>query len=147
MDEFRSYGISSSVYARLARGSRLSVSDLVHLVERRVSEDLIIRHLEESGEIYRLSTPELKRLARAGAGDDLLEFMGGERRRYAGPPVYYEYDPYHDPYFYDYYPGPSVGVYYHEGYSRGYHHRGHNHSHDRPRYPHERIKDRLDRIF
>ncbi|MDR3404425.1 MAG: hypothetical protein P4L99_18135 [Chthoniobacter sp.] len=136
LGQIRQRGVSSAVVGKMQEGRVLSPGDVIELTRRGVSDNFIIRQIEDAGVDYVLNRDDIKRLQAAHVSRPVMDalfaasddFAGrynppGRAHVYAGPgyPAYYG-DPYYGayPYFYPY-GGVSVEVG-GGGYCGHYHH-------------------------
>lgn len=127
--QVRQSGVSPAVVGKFEHSSELRPGEIIELTKRGVSDDLIIKQIEDAGVDYVVNADDVKRLRRAHVSKPVLDALlaasdefardhapGRQPRVYAsiyGPSVY----DYEDPYFYG--PGYGVPVY---GVGLGYYH-------------------------
>jgi hypothetical protein len=121
----------------------IDVSVVLDLLDAGVSDRAIERYVEKNEFAFDLSSRDLKDLKKAGASDDLIEFLQGREDDEYGdaeeygqeygvssyPPSYYSYGLYYGypyyysglyyPYYYPYYYGPSFNYSYRYPYYGG----------------------------
>jgi len=62
-------------YVRVQQGQPLSISDVKALAAAKVSDDLIISQIRNSGTVYHLSTADIIDLHNAGVSENVINFM------------------------------------------------------------------------
>lgn len=69
-------GVNPSTYARIENGRVLGYTDILNLVKADVPEAAIVSYLKSTKAPYRLTTAQLEQLTDAGAGSDLVNYLG-----------------------------------------------------------------------
>lgn len=123
--QLQSLGIDSRTYAKIVNQRVLSYSDIYGLVQKKVPDPVIVSYLKSTHAPYTLTDAQLQKLSDAGAGADLVNYLGksvgyfeATERNQTGGAGKWKNDPYFaDPYFmgeppFDYgWDGPGFGLY------------------------------------
>jgi len=127
LGQIRQRGVSSAVVGKMQNGRVLSPGDVIELTRRGVSDNFIIRQIDDAGVDYILNRDDVKRLQAAhvsrpvmdalfAASDDFASIYAppGRVRAYATYPAYpyygFDYNAYPYPFPYSSYPYPYGGV-------------------------------------
>jgi uncharacterized protein YcfJ len=60
---------------RMDRGEPLTLNDVIRLSQVGVSDETIIKYLDESGSIYNLTQMQIRRLQDAGVSERIIQYM------------------------------------------------------------------------
>src|SRR5581483_6658484 len=101
------HGVSAMVEDKMLHGDWLSLNDIVELSQRGLSPQFIIRYLDATAPVYRLSSSDVVQLRHAGVSPEVIDYL-------LATPEYYARRVYYAPY--PYYPYPTVFV------AGGFHH-------------------------
>ena len=131
--DVRTKGLSARTLSKIEHRGTLTPENIIELKNRRVSDDLVIRHLDTIGVDYIPQKEDIKGMRAAGVRPEVITTVVRAGNRYVGylnaPPAYYysyssfwgdPYYPYGPRYYYEPY-GPSYGLGF--GYSRYHRHR------------------------
>ncbi len=69
-------GVNPSTYAKIESGRVLGFTDILNLVKADVPEAAVVSYLKSTKAPYRLTTAQLEQLTDAGAGSDLVNYLG-----------------------------------------------------------------------
>ncbi|HLB52337.1 MAG TPA: hypothetical protein VJK48_01335 [Chlamydiales bacterium] len=64
---------------RMDRGDPLTLNDVIRLSQVGVSDETIIKYLNETGSIYQLTQTQIRRLQDAGVSERIIHFMAETR--------------------------------------------------------------------
>ena len=110
LEQLRAQNVKPEVYAKAEELKSLSLADIEHMLSQGVPEPSIVYHLRKTRATYRLTTDDVDRLRRAGASENLIDYLLRTPLEYR--PAYWPYYPY-GPYYYWGYPYPyPYGPYY-----------------------------------
>ena len=79
----RHFGADGVVLEKLERGGRLSLPDLEELGRRGVPDEVVLQHLQQRGDVYRLTTAQVLQLREAGVTDRVIDYLLGSPERMA----------------------------------------------------------------
>ncbi|HSX14035.1 MAG TPA: hypothetical protein VLE96_06435 [Chlamydiales bacterium] len=65
---------------RMDRGEPLTINDIIKLSQSGVSDDTIIRYIQEKQTIYNLTQAQARRLRDAGVSQQVIQFMLNKNR-------------------------------------------------------------------
>ena len=71
-----SQGVNASTLKRIQNGRVLGFDDILNLVQRHISEKAIVAYLQSTHAPYRFTTSQLDQLSQAGAGSNLVNYLG-----------------------------------------------------------------------
>lgn len=74
--ELSSRGVNSSTLKRIQSGRVLGFDDILNLVQLHISEKAIVAYLQSTHAPYRFTTSQLEQLSGAGAGSNLVNYLG-----------------------------------------------------------------------
>ena len=69
-------GVDSRTYAKIHAGRVLSYSDILGLVQDKIPDAAIVSYLKSTHAPYRLTDSQLGKLDDAGAGSELVNYLG-----------------------------------------------------------------------
>lgn len=75
-------GLDEATYARISRGRVLGYGDVMALVRAGVPGSMIVPYLRATRTPYDFPTPQINALVRAGADDELINYLGKARGIY-----------------------------------------------------------------
>jgi hypothetical protein len=121
-------GVPSATQQRIQNGRVLDFDDIMSLVKAGVSDNAIVAYLKSTKAPYKFTTTQLEQLTNAGAGSDLVNYLGqsigyyeASKRSQIGGSKWDSHPYFNDPFFwgdapFDYgFPGEWGG----EGFYRG----------------------------
>lgn len=76
LEKIAATGVAPSTYAKIESGRVLQFPDILNLVKADVPEEAVVSYLKSTKAPYRLTTAELEQLSDAGAGSDLVNYLG-----------------------------------------------------------------------
>ncbi len=100
-------GIDSRTYAKIAAGRVLDYSDILGLVKDNIPDPVVVTYLKSTHAPYRFTDSQLSALSDAGAGSDLVNYLGqsvgyfeASQRSQTGGAKWDKHSYFVDPYFY-----------------------------------------------
>lgn len=69
-------GVDPAVVSKMETGRVLTYNDILVLVNAQAPEQLVVGYLKSTKAPYRLTTTQLQGLSSAGAGSDLVNYLG-----------------------------------------------------------------------
>jgi len=113
LQKLEASGIDSRTYAKIAAGRVLTYDDILGMVKDTISDPVIISYLKSTHAPYRLTDAQLQNLGNAGAGSDLVNYLGksvgyfeATQRAQTGGSKWSKHSYFSDPYFYGAAPFP-----------------------------------------
>ena len=101
----RTKGLSARTLSKIEHRGTLTPENIIELKNRRVSDDLVIRHLDTIGVDYIPQKEDIKRLRSAGVRQEVITSVVRAGNRFVGylnsppPQLYYSYSYWGDPYY------------------------------------------------
>ena len=100
----RTKGLSARTLGKIEHRGTLTPENIIELKNRRVSDDLVIRHLDTIGVDYIPQKEDIKTMRSAGVRQEVITSVVRAGNRYVGylnapPPSYYSYSYWGDPYY------------------------------------------------
>lgn len=100
----RSAGVSARTIRKIEHRGVLTPGNIIELKNRRVSDDLVIRHLDTIGVDYVPQKEDIKMMRSAGVRQEVITSMVRAGNRYVGylnapSPFFYPYPYFGDPFF------------------------------------------------
>lgn len=99
-------GVDSRTYAKIHAGRVLSYSDIQGLVQDKIPDTAIVSYLKSTHAPYRLTTSQLEALSDAGAGPNLVNYLGksagfyeATKRAQTGGEKWDQHPYFNDPYY------------------------------------------------
>lgn len=106
-------GVDSRTYAKIHAGRVLDYSDILGLVQDKIPDAAIVSYLKSTHAPYRFTDAQLEKLSDAGAGSDLVNYLGqsvgyyeATKRAQTGGDKWDRHPYFNDPYYWGAAPFP-----------------------------------------